>query len=239
MAQYYTDFSEYEIGLPPTDWTPRWRPAIDYLVVEDSLAHNGVAFRIGPGPAAITNELYSWDAIAPNADFEVLYRWRATSSHASGFNGGVAGRASGAYADATGYAAGSLFTNFARRRVARLDSGTITLKQEVTSLAMAGIDVYKFSRFRVQENNLQFRAWPGELADEPAAWQIDLTDDQYTDAGWIGAYRSFNNQYVYYDFFAVGTGGDPAPIAPLSGSFRLYNPFRCHAFHSYRIGGAV
>jgi hypothetical protein len=66
-------------------------------------------------------------------------------------------------------------------------------------------------RFRVNGTSLKAKVWK-ETELEPETWHLETTDSDITDAGWVGAGAFAHNNDRDYDYFAVGTDGDTAPL---------------------------
>jgi hypothetical protein len=90
------------------------------------------------------------------------------------------------------------------------------------SYASHGIDSFSYSvgtwynvRASSQGVTQSLKVWPAS-DQEPATWTLQVDNNNISGAGWIGLFR-YRTDAVDIDVFGVGTGGDPAPTAPVSG----------------------
>jgi hypothetical protein len=217
MAQYFTDFSEYTTGVQPSDWTKRWDTGDTITVETDAGATGGQALRVVTGTAATAA---SWDAIdsdANRSDVEILSRIKEVSGGGT-YTKGVLARASDPESTRTGYWAnigGGL-------RLSRYLSGDFDNFAQ-GSFSGPG-SLFYFIRARWNGSSIKAKAWGGTLDDEPASWSLDMTNTDISQAGWVGLFNFQPGTYDY-DFFGVGTNGDPAPTAPVaSGPNTPINP---------------
>jgi hypothetical protein len=79
--------------------------------------------------------------------------------------------------------------------------------------------VWANARFRVRGTTLQAKVWGFEVngsEEEPSAWDMEVQDSDISGAGWVGLGRSHSTSTRDWDFFAVGTGTDDAPVSLLA-----------------------
>lgn len=217
MAQYFTNFGDDTIGQPPVGWTTR-SDTLALTVIADANASNGVTLQWGPGSAIVSSCFASWDAIDSDplrADFEILVRGYAETSDSGGVNCASSGGRAFVSGRFNGYGAGNRTTNFRERAVVSTAAGTRKVIGTLTG--SDNLTSYSYSRFRVNGSSLKYKAWPGSLGDEPAEWDVDLTNTTHTGAGWVGIWKGLRSTNSYYDWIGVGTGGDAAPSGPVGG----------------------
>lgn len=200
-ATYFTDFADTAVGQIPAGWTDRWNTGAGWTVVEDATASAGKALK---GTAA-NERLLSWDAINADpdrAEVEVLTRIKGLGtwvSHA------VALRASGAAASKRGYRGGAQFNTHAGiyKYIANTAGAIGSTPYTLT------VNVWHLIRFRAEGDQIKLKMWR-DGQPEPAAWTIQATNAEITEAGWVGALVTSGNGDHVFDWFAVATGGRTA-----------------------------
>lgn len=211
-GQYRTDFSEYQTGTPPNDWTARWDTNFPYSVVANPDSLGGKALRIGYGGAGGRN-LFTWDAIDDDpgrADVDLVMRARVVSSLSEGEMLFAARCSNDSAARATGYRSGM------RPRLSggRYECGYY-LNGGFSSFGGTTSYTYRlgewfWSRYKIEANQHFLKVWAGSHSDEPENWPSSTTQSSITAPGWVGIFRNAD-AITEVDFFSVGTGGQSAP----------------------------
>lgn len=202
--QWYTDFSEYSTGSPPSDWTEEWStsPAED---IETNSGFGSKQLNIDHSTAVYFG--YSWDDVGDITDVDVLMRVRANTSggqHAQR----IMIRGAGTTSTRTGYFA-YINPNTNTYGVHEYNSGASTSID--SGSATIDHDTWYWMRFRAQGTSLKFRYWEGPYTHEPDSWDIDATDSTVSAAGWVGVSSYSSDTDMDIDYFAVAEGGGTAP----------------------------
>lgn len=214
MTQHFTDFSGNTVGsTPPLGWTRRWNamPAPDGFRVSDSDPGAPVVPVAGfEGDLNVsTFDTLTWDAVGSvSGDVEIYCVFRASNGSAtpgglalcvstSGINGYCAGPADGG----TGIVLSILTAG-----VENFDVGAYSWTID-TDIAM---------RFRYESaaNTLRVRAWL-DGSSEPGTWTHSRNDATGFTSGEVGLFGRHHSGLRIWKKVGVGTGGDPAPTAPL------------------------
>lgn len=184
---FFTDFSEYETGVAPSDWSERWSgaPDNDVEVREVGGAMGGKVLKYTRN-ASGNRYIITWDALDAddNADCEVLAKWRREGITASWR---IVLRASGS--NEPGYVLGvrNTIAEFpSQQQAARYAGGSIDTLQ-VNEPALTSDD-WIWTRARADGNRLRSKSWVS-TGSEPEDWAIDVVDDTpITGNGWIGLF---------------------------------------------------
>ena len=205
MANYVTSFSEYAIGVQPSDWTERFNDANSTWTVTSA---SGVIFLRN----TMTSDglrFISWDDIdadANRADVEVLTKVRSSSISGAQFQ--IRVRGSGTSGSPTAY---TILYNGSNGRFEMFKdvAGVGTLLTTITASLSA--NTFYWLRYRVVGTALKFKFWIDGAA-EPGTWNSEITDSDIAAAGWVGlgAFTKAGNRD--YDVVAVGTNGDTAAL---------------------------
>ncbi|WP_277540879.1 glycosyl hydrolase family 28-related protein [Haloarcula laminariae] len=206
-ATYRTNFSTYETGAVPGDWTPEYASTDDdwAAVAEPSPAGSAV-LRFDSDTSA--RHAISYDQVGTAADVELLGLFRVSDLSQSPTAGGrLVLRGSGGSGDESGY-----FVNVRDSRfgVWKYDGGS---SDRLVEWGDPSDDQWYFVRFRATDDRLRARVWPAD-ADEPSDWDADTTDASLT-SGWVGvgSYSEFADDW---GFLSVGVGGESAPMPDMS-----------------------
>lgn len=202
MAQFYVSAADSD---PLSKFTQIFGGSITLQIVDD----NGETAIYGGGSYS---DIRAWKFTdAPSsADMEVVLRGRtdATSSDSPWL--GPFGRIN--ETNSTGYAASLAQAQLAE--LLRIDGADSDVRIAQINTGAAN-DVYHWARIRISGDQIKHRWWTGTPADEPAAWDSEVTDATYAGSGLAGFIR--HHQQMWITDYGVGTGGDSAPTSPVGG----------------------
>lgn len=211
---YKTFFSEYAVGVQPSDWTSRFNAGFTALVQTVAGSLGGKALRWTKTVA--NRQLLSWDRVPLSANTEILMRMRVIEAAASveTFLRPCV-RAAGAIGTESYYVnlptkdpGGTGWNHGLSKTV----SGTVTTLGTVSfgPSPTFAINTWFWERFRVNGTSIQRRSW-WDGAAEPGTWDETVTDSSVTAAGWTGIASANTNPDCECDFFSVGLNGETAP----------------------------
>jgi len=214
FGQFSTDFSEYTTNAQPDDWTKIWNDA-DVTWLVQTHAGEGIT---GYGtkalevlPTGTTRRALYWNDIGDEADVDVVARIRIKTSTAIG-QMGIGVRMSGASGAEYGYALRTQMEDnklFLEKRV----NGTTTTLESYTFEAWyidMNFNVWYLIRFQAHGTALKGKLWAAD-EDEPATWNIEITDSSISAAGKTGI---MTRKEGYIDWFGVGIGTSEPPALP-------------------------
>jgi len=193
------------------DWTPQWDgDSTDWSVVSGD-SNTGNAY-VEFSASSDDSHAMSWDDVGEHTDIELLglVRVRSEDNGDDGW-GRLIGR--GGIDDAgnmLGYS-----TWFVRSdgkikiRVEKDFNGSQTTLGETTATSNP-LDEWSYLRLRINGSSVKAKNW-GYGTTEPDTWDIDVTDEDVTGPGWSGI-GSWSSDPQLYDFFSVGTNGEPARL---------------------------
>jgi hypothetical protein len=209
MAQFYTDFTGASVGAdPPTGWTERWDASGNW--------------RVGTGPVVEWEDIpftarydvLSWDTPGSvSGEIEVFAEFRTSSG--SGAQCGVAiqaqtGATSGYYATLSFGGLG-----FDELTFGRMDAGVETF--DGTAFTWAVDTLYHMRMRKFSDNIVRIRVWAA-ADSEPGTWTYNSSADTTYSSGVVGLFARNPNGVKTFTRFGVGTAGDAAPTAPVSGA---------------------
>lgn len=209
MAQFYTDFTGATVGAdPPTGWTARWDATLNW--------------RVGTGPVVEWEDgstsrfdVLSWDTPGNvSGEIEVYGEFETTNG-----GGAQCGLAIQAQTGATsGYYATLNFggLGFDEVGMARMDSGVENLLGGA-AFTWATSTLYSMRLRKFSDNIVRVRVW-ATAGSEPGTWNFSSTADTTYSSGVVGLFARGLNGVKTWRKFGVGTAGDAAPTAPVSGA---------------------
>lgn len=205
---YFDDFTTYTVGeFPYAGWTLRWGNLSTWTIADVPDATGGKAL----ANTSANVSLIGMDAVAgdPRADVEIAYKWRTPATGAV-FRGVL--RGGGEVVDSstrTGYQ--GAHTNASEDRLSKYlnSSSSTTVAQQARTPALA-TNTWYITRFRAHGTHLQARTWPADTT-EPTTWDIQGTDTDFTQPGYVGILNSGAN-VKHVDWVGVGTGPADAPL---------------------------
>lgn len=206
MTTYSTNFGSYTAAAQPSDWTARWRTSnVTWLATTLANTEGGKVLR--RASTVNDNRLLTWDAVSAHADTEVLTRYKVSAAVSTHLYLHV--RGAGAAGAETSYCVMVSTNGFLE--LAKYVAGTRTSLGTGYTFPNLAAGTWFLLRFRVNGTTLQARIWP-DGAPEPTDWQTTATDSAVSAAGWagVGAYNSVGD--IDFDYVAVGTAGDTAPL---------------------------
>ena len=206
-ATYRTNFSAYEMGTVPNDWTPEHGSgADDWATAAERSPAGSAVLRFDSDTSA--RHALSYDQVGAPADAELLGLFRVGELSQSPTAGGrLFIRGSGSAGSESGY-----FVNVRDSRfgIWKYDGGG---SNRLVEWGEPAEGQWYFARFRATGDRLRARVWPAD-ADEPGEWDADVTDTALA-SGWVGvgSYSEFADDWGY---LSVGVGGETAPMPDLS-----------------------
>lgn len=219
MAQYFTDFSGYTVGVEPSDWSERFlAPGSTITVEADGTATGGQVLRIVL--ASHADRILAWDAIDSDpdrADAEVVFKWIVTDPEETVHSIGVGVRGSGGFSSETGYRLGAFDLSGGMPGDQSIEAH---VNGAATTLDSAGIVInpgtWYWTRGRANGTTLQTKTWEDGSA-EPGSWALTVVDSSVTAAGWVGIFTAVGGTTYEVDVLGVGTAGDTAPTEEATG----------------------
>ncbi|MDS0281598.1 right-handed parallel beta-helix repeat-containing protein [Haloarcula onubensis] len=202
-ATYRTNFSAYEMGAVPNDWTPEHASDDgDWATVAERSPAGSAVLRFDSDTSA--RHALSYDQVGTASDVEVLGLVRVSELSRSPTAGGrLFLRGSGTAGAESGY-----FVNVRDSRfgVWKYDGGG---SARLVEWGQPTDGQWYFVRFSAAGDRLRARVWPAD-ADEPTEWDADVTDGALR-SGWVGlgSYSEFADDWGY---LSVGVGGESAPL---------------------------
>lgn len=212
MGIYWTDFSEYQTGFQPDDWTKRHNTQLEWIIEEDSSFTGGKYLHLEENmDVGTATRSLSWDIIDSDlnrADAEILYlfsSFRPSDNHTMVRAGGAVGsetmlRTGVSYRSSNDFIQLLLWDEGSNRGIVSDNIG-----------AQIESEVRYWHRVRVNGSIVQSRIWE-EGQPEPSAWQMDRTQTEINGVGWVGLQRFNRDAIVKIDVFSVATGGQTAPM---------------------------
>jgi len=185
--RFWTDFSEYEVGETPDDWTSlvdRGLDEVDWLVVDDDTGDGtgGVILRYEQGFSDDADAL-GWLALGDVGNGEALARVTITDTTGTFYVGIAARIVEGQEAWlAQIYFNNSGDTLYLTRYVEGDDDSDVVATQPLDDPASGE---WWWVRLRMDGDRLRVRAWQ-DGDDEPDEWQIDHVDDRIPESGALG-----------------------------------------------------
>lgn len=208
---YVTDFSEYTLGQPPSDWTPR-RDGGYVLSIENVPGSlSGKALRYDKQQAG-TRHFTTWDRVPVAADVEVLWRARAIQGHSvqGNFLANACVRVSGSI---SAYMS-SIYVNsvigWGYTMNAAVDGSGIVLDDSFIGPPGYEINRWYWARFRVNGSTLQIKVW-WHGTSEPSSWFRTISNTLVSAPGLTGIFSGAADPDLEIDFFSVGINGASAP----------------------------
>lgn len=238
MSQFFTDFSDYEMNAPPHDWVDAWVPGDHSLVVAPANdAKNGVVLR--HNVTSHERRAWAWTTPGGSSEVEVLARLRSDDPRARFgvmcrggyqddresiegitwelFNG--EDRDEGDFEE----------TRQEYRQIAWLATYAPAMAVHKGPKRPHGIGSIRGEGYFPWEPGLWYwmrlqagdddgyiavraKVWAG--SSEPDGWTYDIQRTESADVGrqgWVGITGQRTEGSREYDFFSVGTDGDPAP----------------------------
>ncbi|QKY70372.1 M14 family zinc carboxypeptidase [Lentibacillus sp. CBA3610] len=208
-AQYETDFSEYEVGQTPGDWSTMWRES-RWTVLDEPNRLEHVVVGADGGSKALT-----WDQVGEvYGDVELSGVVRADGVSNTMFQlafhmSGEADSTNGYYLDMRHSDASSSAN---RVRINSWIDGGFTQHSTAELPFTALEDTWYEVVIQREGNRIRAKTWPyGE--EEPDAFQVTHIDDTLNH-GKVGLVHFTGGTVNEWAFFSVGTGGESAARAP-------------------------
>jgi hypothetical protein len=240
MAQFYTDFQEFNLDTEPTGWTKDLNPTeFTMLMKNDASSNKHMQIERQAGTNSIP-KFATWDIVGTPTDVETFGIF-STSASPTDFArpAGVAIRITGTSSTAN-YHYANIFKNADpgvadwRQSYSNLSSSTVTGNHSGTAtfaFSWVADTIYAF-RYRANGTTHTSKIWQpanpltNPTADEPGAWSVSTTTSNQNVAGRVGfgLYTAglFAKARLYR--FGVGTAGDTAPSASVGGGGQLATP---------------
>jgi len=193
------------------DWTARWGgDPSDWSVVSND-STTGDAY-VEFSASSVNSHAMSWDDVGENTDIEVLGLVHVSSENNDGDGWGrLIGRGgTDASGNMVGYSVWFVRSDGSiKLRVEKDFNGSQTTLGETVANSNP-LDEWSYLRLRINGSSVQAKNW-SYGAKEPDSWDIDVTDGDVTDPGWTGI-GSWSSDTQMFDFFSVGTSGEPARL---------------------------
>ncbi|QKY70374.1 serine hydrolase [Lentibacillus sp. CBA3610] len=204
--QYATDFTEYETGEQPDDWSTLWRDS-SWTVLDEPR-------RLEHLPDGGRRALV-WDKVGEvRGDVEVSSVVRASGVNNTLFQQGL--HMSGSAGDEDFYyidmRSPDASSSANRVRINEVQNGSFSLLGSAELPFTVEEDTWYQVVLQRDGDKLRTKVWPyGE--EEPDDWQVEVTDDSL-DWGWIGLGHFSSGTVNDWAYVGVGTAGESAPRAP-------------------------
>lgn len=202
MTQFYTDFSEYATGSPPSDWTWEWQgaPSNPFSVVSDGSLEGGAGLEYDPGDDT-GSDIASWDG-KEGADVELYVKFDTMTNEER-----IRPHLRVGTLNEEGY---FLMQQFGDLHISKHTSGGGQTAVAETSMTEFLEGHY---RFRANGTMLKGKAWPSG-SSEPGSWDIEATDSEFS-MGDTGVLTRWDDVSTI-ESVGVGTNGDTAPTSPVA-----------------------
>lgn len=201
-AVYTMDFSRYESGTTPSDWTPQYASTdSDWSVVAgaDPVGGNQLQF----DSSSNARHALSWNQVDSASEVELLGLFRVRDLSQSPTAGGrLILRGSGSAGVEDCY-----FVNV-RDSAFGLWKYVSSSTEKLSEWGSPVDGQWYFARIQASGDQLKARVWQFDT-DEPSAWDAEVTDSSLS-SGWVGvgSYSEFQDSWGY---LSVGVGGESAP----------------------------
>ncbi len=203
-ASGVTDFSEYETGFKPSDWTVTDGDANKWKVADDAGATGGKVLHHESG---LTQTALGWDAADDGETIhECVARVKVTAFGSTAQAAGITVRDDGSGS------AGLVHVKLDdRNNVFIAHEGVVGLGSAVITID-AG--TWYWMRLRVDGTTWKAKMWSGPASNEPGAWTIEGDDPIDVTTGRMGVVATWF-KVVDVDVFGFVTGGGTAPTASI------------------------
>lgn len=200
---YTTDFSEYEPGGVPSDWSPKHAStAEDWLIASAATPIGNRVLRFNGD--SNTRHALSWDTIGTASTAELIGVFRVENiSQDVTATARLVVRGSGGSDTENSYFFNVRDEGFGIWKYLNGDSTILSewgTPQE---------DQWYIARFSADTDQLKARVWPLP-EDEPTSWDSSVTDGAL-DSGWVGV-GTFSEYTDYWSYLSVGIGGASAQL---------------------------
>ncbi|QQK76511.1 M28 family peptidase [Salicibibacter cibarius] len=206
--QYSTDFTEYDVGEAPADWSPIWQGDEDQFTVLDEpnrlqhITESGIRGFTPDEVGDIYGDTQIFGLVRGDEIHETLFELGFHMSGAPESENAI-------YADAQMPDADSDENSV--RIMQRSGGSTETLDSAELPFELEEDNWYRVLLQR-QAEALQVKMWPdGE--EEPEEWQVTTTESTMF-GGQVGISHSTPGMVNDYAYIGVGIGGEEAPHAP-------------------------
>lgn len=213
MAQFFTEWEEYELDEQPDGWT-RDHNTTSFTVIESSIPAEGRVLEIaGPGTVIEPSVLVWTDGPQAETQEVIIYAPRAAEAWAGGNFLGVSLRWQ-LMPDKAGYMV--VITGGQLKFYVYVPAWNMLLEIQSESLDFSAGPVW--IRARIEDWVLMGKAWPAS-GSEPSGWTMtrNLTlSEQVSSSGYAGIAGRTQSPVVLVisDGWGYGTDGDPAPLEP-------------------------
>jgi hypothetical protein len=212
----FTNFSEYDTGVIPFDWTPIWRTEDQTWAVREKVGTDGG--KVLEHTATLgARRMIRWNSAGLNlADVEIVGRIRNQDTGAVGTQNSLTVRGSGGGTVETGYQCRvqPIGDDWFLQLVSFKNGSAVLLTNPGLALTPLGYtaNTWLWIRVRIIGNVLQGKGWL-DGTTEPENFQLSFTDTTspiVSGGVGFGAFASFG-QPRDWDVFGVGYDGDEAP----------------------------
>ena len=197
-----TDFSEYTADEQPNDWTPRWvTDGPGWKVKEDAEATGGKVLHF-ERHSGLERRAISWDVLDGRKNVVIEYRFRGLEDGFSGDSPDPRSliRGSGSEGNETGYVHGYRWGHD-EIKLNKYVNGSFDAINEISVTK----DYNQWYRCKVEiiDDEHKIKVWK-DSDPEPADWDMEETDNDISDGGWIGLFSSTFRKYDI-DWFKVAS----------------------------------
>lgn len=213
MARFFTNMSD-----SPT-FSPQWNTGAGAVTIETSGLPSGSgthALKIVKSAAG--RYFASWDQVGSvSGDVEMLVRWQSTATPAAGavqlilYGSGGSGSENAYF---TSFRVTTPTTGMTRAKYVAGSSTTLSPDQTGISPAL-GANQWHWTRIQITGTTFRQRTWVESGGSEPGTWASTSTDTSLV-SGAVGIGSALNSVTIWVSQIGVGTGGDPAPDAPVA-----------------------
>lgn len=203
-AQYVTDFTEYDVGSAPDDWSMLWRES-EWKINDDPVRLTHSLSDDGSGRRGLT-----WDKPGNIVGDVEIYSLVRKSNTTSGVMFQLHLQATGTSGNENSYYLD--VRNNGNIRINRNRTGGFSSLGSAAVSSATELDTWYEVVFSRKGNKLRGKVWRyGE--EEPKDWQIEIEDDNFF-SGRVGLGHVTNSVVNDFAFFSVGTANAQAPRAP-------------------------
>ena len=209
-TQAIVSWSSTTVGEVPAGWTNNWGSSSTAFRVTDT-----GSIRWFDDPNYYDQDAFVLDALASEAEYEVLVKLYVGGGSGTEVNHGVVLRASGDSNNMAGY---SVAIRGSRNILGITEVTGEFFERSVTSVsAPNSLNETMWIRARAEPGGvLKAKTWV-DGTPEPASWGIDTVDTNVTTGGSGLFARDHRSNEVDYTYFSYGTGGLTAPSPGTTG----------------------
>lgn len=207
MAQFFTDFSEYDAGnlFDADDWENIWDDGGDHTVVHNDDSYVEVEDTMGSESNGFIP--------AESEDTESVAKIEIKGDVFGAIDGGVGVRMTGSSStsDREGYVFTADSTQINLTKYVNDEPETVAKDDSYST----EIDEQFWVRLRISADQLEATFWE-DGQQEPSTPQLTATDSDVTGSGAVGFFNTSSGETHIHEM-GFGTEGDTAPTEPVNG----------------------